>query len=203
MNENQDTLLREETRLNTQPGEFDAPEEPGLSGPETPQPPETDRPQPEGAEWTEQDYESLSFPQEVPVRPEIWDEFKNLAREMRLSPENAQRLVDLEARAAQLAGRNGNDARQEILQSWADKTKALFGPGYEKEIDAALRAADAFGGEELRDLLEATGLGNHPVIVKTFNQIGRRMGEDEFIGGAHARGTDKTFTEALYGVKSN
>lgn len=200
MNENQDTLLREETHLNTPSGDVEAPQEPGLSGLESP---ETDRVTNDGGAWTEQDYEGLSFPQEVSVRPEIWDEFKNLAREINLSPQNAQRLIDLESRAAQLAGRNGDAARQEILQSWADKTKALFGPGYEKEIDVALRAADAFGGAELRDLLEATGLGNHPVVVKTFNQIGRLMGEDEFIGGAQTRGTDKTFTEALYGVKSN
>lgn len=148
-------------------------------------------------------YDGLAFPDGVSVSKDVLGEFKALAREMNLSPENAQRLIDLEAKAGARAGADGEAVRQEILQRWADKTKELFGPGYEKEVDVALRAADAFGGAELRDLLEATGLGNHPVVVKTFNQIGRRMGEDEWLGGAAARGSDKTFTEALYGVKSN
>ena len=62
-----------------------------------------------------------------------------------------------------------------------------------------MAAADAFGGEQLRDLLAQTGLGNHPVIVRTFNEIGKRMSEDTAAAGQAAPSRDKTFTEALYG----
>lgn len=168
--------------------------------------------QPHGAEPAEegtaaadlQEYDGLIMPDGASVDEETMTSFKTLAREMNLSAQDAQRLLDFEADAAGRVGVGAETARQEILQRWADKTKELFGPGYAREIDVALRAADAFGGAELRELLETTGLGNHPVVVKTFNQIGRRMGEDECLGGSAAvRGSDKTFTEALYGVKSN
>lgn len=63
----------------------------------------------------------------------------------------------------------------------------------------AVRAADAFGGPELRALLERTGLGNHLAIVRTFYEIGKSISEDVLPGGKPAAPQDKTFAEALYG----
>ena len=90
--------------------------------------------------------------------------------------------------------------RQEMLQRWADKTKAVLGPQYEEHLAVAVRAARTYGGEELQTLLKETGLGNHPVIVKTFYAIGRATGEDASTGGPAAAQTDKTFAQALYGA---
>lgn len=174
------------------------PDNPGQSGAEA----AADRTEEENGDTpTAQDYGELDFPDGADEKTA--QAFKTLARELDLPPEAAQKLVDLERSLAESSAEREENARQEILQRWADKTKEMFGPQYAREIDVALRAADAFGGPELRSLLEATGLGNHPVMVKTFNQIGRLMGEDECVSGRAAHGSDKTFTEALYGVKPN
>lgn len=176
----------------------ETPEEPGQNGGEA----AADRTEEETGDVPDaQDYGGLAFPDGADER--ALEAFKTLARELDLPPEAAQKLVDLERSLAESSTEKEENARQEILQRWADRTKEMFGPHYAREVDVALRAADAFGGPELRSLLEATGLGNHPVMVKTFNQIGKLMSEDECVGGKAARGSDKTFTEALYGVKPN
>ena len=91
------------------------------------------------------------------------------------------------------------EQKRHIVERWAEETRALYGAGLEKELSYALRAADAFGGAELRTLLEDTGLGNHPVIIRTLSEIGKAISEDACPGGKPAAPQDKTFTEALYG----
>ena len=142
---------------------------------------------------------NLSLPEGIAWAQDALEKFTALAQEIALTPEQAQRLVDLEASYVRTERERADKAREEELRSWTEQTRALFGQNYEAEIARAVAAADAFGGEELRDLLAQTGLGNHPVIVRTFNEIGKRISEDTAAAGQAAPVRDKTFTEALYG----
>ena len=141
----------------------------------------------------------LNWPEDMAVCEEAKAAFADLSKTCNLSPEVAQKLVDLEANFARQTAAQQAKQQQAQLAQWAKETKQFFGPAWEKEISLAVRAADAFGGPELRALLEETGLGNHPVIVRTFNGIGKRISEDNTPGGKPSAVTDKTFTEALYG----
>lgn len=142
---------------------------------------------------------SLNWPEDIAVSEEAKAAFEDLSKTCNLSSEVAQKLVDLEANFARQTAQAQAKNQQAQLAQWAKETKQFFGPAWEKEISLAVRAADAFGGPELRALLEETGLGNHPVIVRTFNGIGKRISEDNTPGGKPSAVTDKTFTEALYG----
>ncbi len=152
-----------------------------------------------GAEPGEEDYGGLQLPAGAEPEEGLLDAFKTLAAELKIPSAAAQRLMDWEFARAERAARTAETLRQEMLQKWADQTKAVLGPRYEENLAKAVRAADVFGGPELRDLLEETGLGNHPVIVKTFYQIGRATGEDVSAGGKETAPGDKTFAQALYG----
>lgn len=137
----------------------------------------------------------LAWPEDVSFSKEAIDAFVKLAADLHLPPEQAQQLIDFEARFARQTLQD-NAAQQ---AKWAQETQTFFGPAWQEEVSLAVRAADTFGGPELRALLEETGLGNHPVIVRTFNEIGKRISEDVSSGGNPSAGADKTFTEALYG----
>lgn len=137
----------------------------------------------------------LIWPDDISFSKEAIDEFVKLAADLHLPPEKAQQLIDFEARFARQTLQDS--AAQQA--KWAQETQTFFGPKWQQEVSLAVRAADAFGGPELRALLEETGLGNHPVIVRTFNEIGKRISEDVSSGGNPSAGADKTFTEALYG----
>lgn len=151
---------------------------------------------------TDQDppsYDGLVLPEGTSVAPETLQAFKALAREINLTPEQAQRLVDYEAALAVSGFQNAAEEKRQTLERWEQQTRALYGAKLEEELSFALRAANAFGGPELRALLEDTGLGNHPVIIRTLSSVGKLIGEDSFPGGKPAAPQDKTFAEALYG----
>jgi FtsZ-binding cell division protein ZapB len=142
---------------------------------------------------------NLSLPEGLNWAPDALEKFTALAREIALTPEQAQKLVDLEESCARAARERESTERAEQQRAWSEQTRALFGQNYDAEMARAVAAADAFGGDALRELLKTTGLGNHPVIVRTFNEIGKRISEDTAPAGQAAPSRDKTFTEALYG----
>lgn len=145
-------------------------------------------------------YEDVKWPQGVDAPAQMLEEFKQLAQELHLSAQTAQKLVDWECARARGLEESQQSQHQQLLEKWAQASKEMLGPHYQADMEMAVRAADKFGGEALRKLLEETGLGNHPVIVKTFCQIGRATAEDCSLGGKESSlSTDKTFAEALYG----
>lgn len=135
------------------------------------------------------------WPEDVSFSKEAQTDFAQLAQSLHLTSQQAQQLIDFETRFARQMAKE-TQAQQ---QQWVQETQAFFGPHWQQEISLAVRAADTFGGPQLRALLEETGLGNHPVIVRTFNEIGKRISEDVSPGGSSSVCADKTFTEALYG----
>lgn len=141
----------------------------------------------------------VTWPEDVGICKEAQDAFLQLAAQLSLTEEQAQKLVDLESNFARIAAQTAAQNEHEKRAAWAQETKDFYGPKWEEEISLAVRAADEFGGKELRQLLEESGLGNHPVIVRTFNGIGKRISEDNCAGGLSNAQGDKTFAEALYG----
>ena len=45
------------------------------------------------------------------------------------------------------------------------------------------KALDAFGTPELKDVLNATGFGNHPEVIKAFYKAGKAISADGFVPG--------------------
>ncbi len=148
---------------------------------------------------TSDEYKALTLPESLKGCEENFASFKQLAATLKLPAETVKKLVEWEASAAADHHHTQEAARADIVQKWTEKTKSMFGVNYGREIARALNAADRFGGAELRELLELTGLGSHPVIVKTFHQISQQISEDQSIGGQSKSSGDKTFAEALYG----
>ena len=159
-------------------------------------------PQPHEQEQDSFSYENVQLANDVSFDAKDWDEFKTLARELKLSAQQVQKLADFESSCAKRKAEAAVTQKHQQTTAWANQTRALYGAGLEEEITFALRAANAFGGQEFRALLEETGLGNHPVIIRTLSGIGRTISEDTCPGGTPAAPQDKTFAEALYGKRN-
>ena len=142
---------------------------------------------------------SVTWPEDVPVCEEAKKEFLQVAGSLSLSAEQAQKLIDLECNFARKSGEEAQKTETEKRARWAQETKDFYGPNWEESVSRAVRAADAFGGPALRELLEESGLGNHLVIVRTFDEIGKRLSEDSCAAGLANASGDKTFAQALYG----
>ncbi len=144
-------------------------------------------------------YAAVTLPENSPLDPQTWTAFKQMARAVNLPAQALEQWRALEEARLQQAAQLQADQQLQTLEAWAHQTQDEWGASWQEEVSKAVRAADLFGGPELRQLLEETGLGNHPVIVRTFHAVAQRMSEDVTPGGVPAAQTDKTFTQALYG----
>lgn len=131
---------------------------------------------------------------------EALKDFEPVARELNLTNEQAQKLVDAYPKILAGVQQRQADAWQATTEQWAADVKADKEIGGDKltgNLSAAQRALDQFGTPELKEYLNTTGLGNHPDLVKTFIKIGKAMSEDGMVSGKE--NGQRSAAEVLYG----
>lgn len=136
----------------------------------------------------------------VELDTEALKDFEPVARELNLTNEQAQKLVDAYPKILAGVQQRQAEAWQKQTEGWAETVKAdkeIGGDKLTANLSAAQRALDQFGTPELKEYLNATGLGNHPDLVKTFVKIGKAMSEDGMVTGKESG--QRSAAEVLYG----
>lgn len=136
----------------------------------------------------------------VELDTEALKEFEPVAREMNLTNEQAQKLVDVYPKILAGVQQRQAEAWQQTTEQWAadvKEDKEIGGDKLLSNLSAAQRALDQFGTPELKEYLNTTGLGNHPDLVKTFVKIGKAMSEDGMVTGGNDG--QRSAAEVLYG----
>jgi len=146
--------------------------------------------QPQGEAGKEESPAQYEFkvPDGVQVDEAVITGFTEVAKELKLAPLAAQTILEKMAPALQAR-------QQEVLQKarndWSEAAKADQEYGGEKlneNLAVAKKAMDAFGSPELRTLLNESGLGNHPELIRAFYRAGKAISEDGFVPGGRASG---------------
>ncbi|ELM6922219.1 peptidase [Citrobacter sp. Cf039] len=129
------------------------------------------------------------------------EQFEPIARELNLTNEQAQKMVDLYGtKIMPMVQKQQVEAWQKTTEQWAADVKADKEIGGDKltgNLSAAQRALAQFGTPELKEYLEGTGLGNHPELVKAFVKVGKAMSEDGMVTGKESG--QRSAAEVLYG----
>lgn len=97
---------------------------------------------------------------------------------------------ELHAAVLEIAGEIQNEQDRVAKQARETSEAGLrkeWGADYDANVQLAIRARQTFGSQALIEFLNNTHvngakLGDHPELIKAFGQIGRRMGEGQFIG---------------------
>ena len=78
--------------------------------------------------------------------------------------------------------------------------KEIGGANYKGTLTSVKRVSDRFLTVEEKKKMDESGWGNHPMLVRIFERIGKAMGEDGIIvpGGGSGAG-EKTAAQKLYG----
>lgn len=116
--------------------------------------------------------------------PAVIEPFSELAKELDLPQEAAQKILDkmgplLETRQVQ--------ALEAARTEWANTSqsdKEFGGEKLTENLSVAKKALDSFGTPELRELLNKSGLGNHPEVIRFMYRTGKAISEDRFVGGS-------------------
>lgn len=122
---------------------------------------------------------------------EVISSFSEIAKELNLSQDSAQKMLDkvgskmVERQQAHLAA---------ISQEWAQASQAdkeFGGDNIQSNLAVAKKALDAFGTPELRSLLNESGLGNHPELIRFFYRAGKSISEDQYVVTGGTTGANK------------
>ncbi|MBD5700867.1 peptidase [Citrobacter freundii] len=161
------------------------------------------------AEKAEKDQKQEGAPEKYEFKPAegqeldaaALEQFEPIARELNLTNEQAQKMVDLYGtKIMPMVQQQQVEAWQKTTEQWAADVKADKEIGGDKltgNLSAAQRALAQFGTPELKEYLEGTGLGNHPELVKAFVKIGKSMSEDGMVTGKESG--QRSAAEVLYG----
>lgn len=136
----------------------------------------------------------------VDLDTEALKDFEPVARELNLTNEQAQKLVDAYPKILAGVQQRQAEAWQAQTEEWAATVKAdkeIGGDKLTANLGVAQRALDTFGTPALKEYLNGTGLGNHPELVKAFVKVGKAMSEDGVVTGKESG--QRSAAEVLYG----
>lgn len=125
----------------------------------------------------------FKLPEGAQLDEALVGEFTPLAKELNLSQDQAQKLVDLYAKTQGAAQKSVADHWDNLNKEWQGKVnsdKEYGGADLDKNVAIAKKAIDAFGTPELKDALNLTGVGNHPEVVRFFYRVGKAISDDKF-----------------------
>lgn len=157
----------------------------GATGGETGQT-EEDAPKPPAG--APEKYE-FTTPEGMTLDSGLVEQFTPIAKELNLTNEQAQKLVDLYGAQVLATSKANTDRWENIVSGWAESSKndqEFGGKSLETSISHANKALKAVGTPALEAILKppssenptGMGLGNHPEIIRLLARVGKTMGED-------------------------
>lgn len=133
--------------------------------------------------------------------------FGEAARELNLTQDGAQALlskvgpvIQAQQQAALTEFYSDIGGLPDTWEAQVKADKEIGGDKLAANLAIAAKARD-LGGPEFAKLLNKTGLGNHPAVIRTFLKIGQSLSEDKFITGGNASTEAPTAAQRLYGKK--
>lgn len=148
-------------------------------------------------------YEPFNQPDGATLDQAVMDQFSDAARELNLPQDKAQQLID--KMAPTIAARQAEqlDTLRTEWQAQATTDKEYGGDKLPENLAAAQKAMAAFATPELTKMLNDTGLGNHPEVIRFMVRTGKAMGEDKIVaGGVPPSAGIRTAAETLYPASS-
>ena len=151
--------------------------------------PDEGKPQESGADVP--DEYKFKLPDGVELDAEMLERATTLFKENKFGAETAQQLVDLQLESMATQEKRIVEAQAKQASEWAQTVRddgELGGANYDKTVAAVRGVMSRFGSPALRELMNATGLGNNPDIVRFFTSIATAPAEGDSSGGKSKTG---------------
>lgn len=148
-------------------------------------------------------YEDFNLPEGMEMDADVLGEFKGLAKELNIPQAKAQQLIDFQTQLATKQAEAYQAAVTKQAQDWAASIKndpEIGGANYDKNVESAIKVIQSFGDPALTELLNTSGLGNHPALFKFCHRISSAISEDKFVlPGSQSSTGRKSDAEVFYG----
>lgn len=130
----------------------------------------------------EGDYE-VNAPEGAVLDPTVMGELGAVAKELNLSQDAVQKLVD---RVAPVWQKQGLAQVDKFRKEWTEQSmadKEFGGNNFDANIKAVNKAYAKFTTPELRTLFEESGLNCHPEVIRMFHRMAKATSDGRFIKG--------------------
>lgn len=133
-------------------------------------------------------YEDFKAPQGVSLDKEVLTTVKAVAKELDLSQADAQKLVE---KVGPVLAKSEQTRFTTLVTQRADAWRAasladpeIGGEKHAENLAIAMKTFDAFGTPALKEVLNKTGLGDNPEVLRWAFRIGKAIGPDnKFVAG--------------------
>ena len=142
--------------------------------------------------------------------PDVVTAFGDVAKDLDLPQEAAQKVLDKMAPVIQAKQAK---VLEQVRSDWANQSQTdqeFGGESLAENLDVAKQALNAFGTDAFKSLLQETGFGNHPEIIRFMYRAGKAISEDTYVAsseGANPRGNVpqdfNSIANALYSNQQN
>jgi len=114
----------------------------------------------------------------IQLTPELENGFKDVALKLGLTNEQAAglRMYQLDSLTSQI--NTSEKAREDSLLNAETELRKEYGAKYDGMVGTASKVVDKFGGQDVKNILNETGLGNNPAVIKMMAEIGSKLSED-------------------------
>jgi hypothetical protein len=134
-------------------------------------------------------YEAFTMPEGYELDAELLGEFSPVLKELDLSQEAAQKVIDFAPKLIEKTVAATQAATLESLGlkgTWAAAVRAdkeIGGDKLAENLAVANKALGNFFSKDAISALQKTGLGNHPELIRGLVRVGKAISEDSFVPG--------------------
>lgn len=147
------------------------------------------------------EYTDFKLPENFVADPDAIAEFKTVAKEYKLTQEQAQKLIDMQTSLAAKQSKITQEQWENVQKDWRSKSesdKEFGGAEFKANVGLAKKALDKFGTKEFREALEVTGMGNHPEIIRFLYKVGKTISEDSISSGRTTQSGNRDIAKILF-----
>lgn len=146
-------------------------------------------------------YEAFTMPDGVTIDAEMLASASPVFKDLGLTQDQAQKLVDYQASQTSAAATKQTDDFNQMIDGWTTQSqndKEFGGDKFEENVAVARQAIDKFGTPELKTLLSDHGVGSHPEVIRFMVKVGKLTAEKPIDGGGRPVSPQADRTERLY-----
>lgn len=145
----------------------------------------------------------IKAPEGVTIDQAAVEKFTPLAKELGLSNEAAQKLVNFQSQMVQEQVRAQEQAYNKFLEDTANETRAAYGNKLGDALVYVAKARDMFASPTLMEKLNASGLANDKDVIQLFEKLGRQISEDKHIEGQRKSSPEITAEQMFPSMKQS
>ena len=146
-------------------------------------------------------YVDFKIPEGMEIDKDLLEKSVPVLKELNLTQDQAQKLVDLQAGFTKQTAEKAAKAWKDTIDGWVNEAKSdkeFGGANFNTNLAIAKVGIKEFGDTQFSEMLEFTGVGNHPAMIRFLMKVGKVVKEADILQGSNRAGSDIDKAKILF-----